>query len=144
MRKNRVVVDTNVLISAFVFGGSAKETAQEIFRSCEIYVSPQLLQEYRRTPLELEKEGKINSFQLELLVSGMAAFVYEAKLIISKEKLLVCRDKEDNMLLECCLAAKADFLVTGDKDLLEIKASRLPEQIRHLKIITPFQFLEQA
>ncbi len=42
------------------------------------------------------------------------------------------------MLLECCLAAKADFLITGDKDLLEI--SDLPFR---LKILSPREFVEQ-
>ncbi len=42
------------------------------------------------------------------------------------------------MLLECCLAAKADFLITGDKDLLEIRD--LPFS---LKILTPRDFVEE-
>ena len=41
------------------------------------------------------------------------------------------------MLLECCLAAKAKILITGDKDLLDIK--NLPFD---LKILTPKKFLE--
>jgi len=42
------------------------------------------------------------------------------------------------MLLECCLAAGADFLITGDKDLLDIKDRQLK-----LKIITPREFTKK-
>ena len=42
------------------------------------------------------------------------------------------------MLLECCLASKADFLITGDKDLLDIR--NLPF---NLKIVTPQRFIKE-
>jgi predicted nucleic acid-binding protein len=41
------------------------------------------------------------------------------------------------MLLECCLAAKADFLITGDKDLLDMQAVPFG-----LKILSPRKFME--
>ncbi|MEW6215631.1 MAG: putative toxin-antitoxin system toxin component, PIN family [Nitrospirota bacterium] len=53
--------------------------------------------------------------------------------------MLICKDAEDNMLLECCLEAKANFLITGDKDLLDIKD--LPFT---LKIMTPRKFIEEV
>jgi predicted nucleic acid-binding protein len=43
------------------------------------------------------------------------------------------------MILECCLEAKADFLITGDKDLLEME--NLPF---NLQILTPRQYLEKS
>jgi predicted nucleic acid-binding protein len=42
------------------------------------------------------------------------------------------------MLLECCFEAKADFLITGDSDLLDLED--LPF---HLKILTPREFIEE-
>ena len=117
---NKVVVDTGVLISAFVFGGTPEIAARKAFLEMEIYVSPQLLKEYRDVPLELIAEDKINHAQLKALISGIAAFVSKANVIIPKKKLLICRDVKDNMLLECCFTAKVHFLITGDKDLLTI------------------------
>ena len=43
------------------------------------------------------------------------------------------------MVLECCLAAKAEYLVTGDKDLLSLKDLPFP-----LKIVTPKNYFQQA
>jgi len=74
--------------------------------------------------------------------TGVAAFVSNAKVIIPKKKLLICRDTKDNMLLECCSMAKADFLITGDKDLLDIEISKLPKELAKLRIVTPRRFLE--
>ncbi len=42
------------------------------------------------------------------------------------------------MLLECCLESKADILISGDRDLLDIKVRPF-----HLKILTPRKFVEQ-
>jgi predicted nucleic acid-binding protein len=53
----------------------------------------------------------------------------------------ICRDEKDNMVLECCIAADADFLITGDKDLLEIEESVLRNVSSKLKIISPKGFL---
>ena len=82
-------------------------------------------------------EGKLTHGQLKTLISGLAAFATRAILVNPQRKLSVCRDAEDNMLLECCFEARARFLVSGDKDLLEIRD--LPFDLR---VLTPRQFLE--
>ena len=103
----------------------------------DIYVSPTLLQEYRETPIKLKAEGKINHQQLKALITGVAAVVLNARIVYHLKKLSICRDIEDNMILECCLAAKARVLITGDKDLIDIK--NLPFD---LEILTPQEFIE--
>lgn len=128
---------TGVLISAFVFGGTPKRAVKKAFTETFIYVSPAILKEYRETPLLLEAKGKIDHSQLKALISGIASFVSKAKLIQSK-KILICRDPEDKVLIECCLEARADFLVTGDKDLLDIR--ELPFK---LDILSPAQFVSR-
>jgi uncharacterized protein len=65
--------------------------------------------------------------------------VSRAKLVEPQRRLSLCRDPEDNMLLECCVAAGANMLITGDKDLLDIK--ELPLK---LQILTPRQYLQNA
>lgn len=107
------------------------------FKASDIYVSPQLLQEYRDTPIKLEEQGKITHQQMQALIAGIAAVVSHAKIIYPTEKLSLCRDPEDNMILECCYTAKVRILITGDKDLLE--TADLPFDIR---IMTPQAFVE--
>jgi len=130
-----------VLVSAFVFGGIPERAIKKTFAETEIWVSPQLLKEYRDTPFELEVEGKISDVQLRSLLAGIASFVVNAKVVVSKKKLSLCRDAEDNMILECCLAADVNFLITGDKDLLEVEKTRLRTKLPKLKIVSPRAFL---
>jgi putative PIN family toxin of toxin-antitoxin system len=136
-RKDRVVIDTGVLISAFVFGGVPEKAVKKASAEADLYISLALLQEYREVPLALEREGKINPLQLKALISGLASIAAKATVVYPRKKLSLCRDPEDNMLLECCLAAKANFLITGDKDLLEMRS--LPFG---LKIFSPRKFIE--
>jgi putative PIN family toxin of toxin-antitoxin system len=86
----------------------------------------------------LEDEGKIDHIQLKTLIAGIASFVKAAEIVHPRRKISLCRDAEDNMLLECCLEAKADFLITGNSDLLDLED--LPF---HLKILTPREFIEK-
>lgn len=143
MPKVRVVVDTGILISAFVFGGIPEAAIVKAFNETEIWVSPRLLKEYRDVPVGLEASGKITGVQFRALLSGIAAFVVNAKLVVPERKLSLCRDEEDNMVLDCCLAARADFLITGDKDLLKMEKTALERELPKLRIISPRAFLKQ-
>jgi uncharacterized protein len=132
------VVDTGVLVSAFAFGGIPEKAVRKAFAEAEIYVSPRLLEEYRKVPLALELRGKIDHDQLKSLLSGIASFVVAAKIVNPRSSITICRDPGDNMLLECSLAAKAEVLITSDKDLLSLE--NLPLD---LTILTPREFLEE-
>lgn len=46
------------------------------------------------------------------------------------------------MILECCLAADADFLITGDKDLLVMNETMLKAEFPKLKIVSPKTYME--
>lgn len=143
MKKNKIVIDTSVIISAFVFDGLPEKVIRVAFSLFEIYVSPQVLFEYKETPIKLLTESKINSYQFEVLIEGIATFVSKSILVYPKKDLTLCRDPKDNIILECCLAPNADFLVTGDKDLLEIEKPVLSKELQTLEIISPAKFLEK-
>jgi putative PIN family toxin of toxin-antitoxin system len=143
-RKERTVVDTGVLISAFVFGGIPKEALFYLFKKTEIWISPDILNEYREVPLELEEAGKISHDQFKVLIAGIAAFIMNAQVAYPSKLLSICRDPEDNMILEVCLAAKADYLITGDRDLVEIEPRSLRSiGLEKLKILNPRDFLSK-
>jgi len=131
-----VVIDTGVLVSAFVFGGVPAKAVKKAFAEADIFVSPELLQEYRDVPGELYEKEKIDDQQFQALIAGIATIVSDAAVAIPRKKLLLCRDPEDNMVLECCLATHADILITGDKDLLDIGAIPFP-----LLILTAGQYV---
>jgi putative PIN family toxin of toxin-antitoxin system len=63
------------------------------------------------------------------LISEVAQLVTPTSLVSG-----VCRDPDDDQILSCALSAKADYLVTGDIDLLELK------EFRGIKILNPGAF----
>jgi putative PIN family toxin of toxin-antitoxin system len=125
-----------VLISAFAFGGTPRDAVRKAAAEDLIFVSSDLLKEYREVPAALAKRGKIDNRQFLALISGIAAVVANASMVHPKKRLRICRDPKDDMLLECCLTAKADLLVTGDLDLLSI--SDLPFAV---DIVTSAEYL---
>jgi putative PIN family toxin of toxin-antitoxin system len=132
------------LVSAFAFGGKPYESVSRALSEAEIWVSPDLLTEYRQVPIELEAVEKITREQITALVAGIAAFVSEAHLCAPKKPLLICRDPEDNMLLERCLAAHAEVLITGNRDFLEISRTSLRAAgLRRLRILRPASYLRR-
>lgn len=128
-----------MLISAFVFGGVPEKAVKKAISESDIYTSLALLKEYRDTPIELFNEGKIDRQQLKALIAGIASLAAKAKIINPKKTFIICRDPEDNMLLDCCFAADASVLITGDKDLLDINI--LPFE---LKIMKPRDFIKEG
>jgi len=129
-------------VSAFAFGGTPYLAISRLLVDTEIWVSPDLLDEYRQVPGELEHSGKISREQTKSLLAGIAAFVSEATVCNPRRRVLLCRDPEDNMFLECCLAADAALLITGDRDLLDIPRNALQAAgLRKLRILRPNQYL---
>jgi putative PIN family toxin of toxin-antitoxin system len=128
-------------VSAFAFGGKPYEAVSRALSEAAIWVSRELLTEYRQVPIELEASQKITREQTMALVARIAAFVSEAYLCNPKKRLLICRDSEDNMILECCLAARAELLITGDRDLLEVPRTSLRAAgLRRLRILRPASY----
>ena len=124
-------------MSAFAFGGTPRTAVRKAFTESEISVSPELLKEYRDVPSLLHSEGKITDQQFTILISGIAAVVAVARLVHPKRRIKMCRDPADDMVLECCLASGADYLITGDRDLLSVQD--LPFS---LKIMTPRAYVD--
>ena len=103
---------------------------KKAFAEADIYLSPPILKEYRDAPLFLSAEGKIDSVQLQGLISGIASFVANARIVYPQKRIFVCRDPKDNMLLEA--AAEAEGHRVGK--LVHVQQSledRIPFLVRH-------------
>ena len=130
----RVVIDTNVLISSIFFGGSPLKLIDEIENRNYIttYVSQEIILEYqlvfrrlqKKYPNKIIDEDKINRI------------LDSSNLIYVSSNLQLCRDVKDNKFINCALSAKADYLITGDNDLLVLK------KINNVSVITIAEFLK--
>lgn len=124
---NKVVLDTNMFLSAFLFNGHTKIIFDIIFANkLRLYVSSELRNEVLNKMEKYEATEQVKS-------DAMYFFHERSTTIKPKIKLNICRDPKDNFLLELAETAKADYLITRDKDLLSLPNSAW----RKTKIITP-------
>ena len=130
----RVVLDTNVLLSALVFPGSKPDHVLQRVRGgeVELFLSSFILAELERI---LRDKFRLTKRQMDdrvTVIRRMAAIVEPTERIA----LVVAKD-DDNRILECAVAVRADDLVTGDKEhLLPLRS------IGTTQIVTPAAFLE--
>jgi uncharacterized protein len=131
----RAVFDTNVLISALLFENSTP--AQAFFSAIangEILLSIALVNEIHHILYRPKFDHYINDAERE---DFMLALVEKATLVDVTEEVRVCRDPKDNMILELAVSGKADVIVTGDTDLLNLNP------FREIAILNPQTFLAQ-
>ena len=129
-RKPKVVVDTNVFVSALLGSKTCNFIYEELKRdSFDLIISPQLL-------LEIERVLKNKIFELtdEEIRDLFALLKRKILLVPSETNVEVCRDPKDNCVLECAIAGRVDVIVTRDKDLLILSP------FCNISIITPSKF----
>jgi putative PIN family toxin of toxin-antitoxin system len=135
----KVVVDANVLVSA-LFGGIPRKAFLRALRTCDVYISPEIRQEISCLPDELA--GKLDRSGIRRLRSIVSNLLSHAKEVVPAKKIDLSRDKKDNAYLNLCLRVRADVLLTGDKDLLEIPPKKLKTiGLNRLTIVSPDLFL---
>jgi predicted nucleic acid-binding protein len=90
-------------------------------------------------------ENKLGRSGIRRLRSIVLNLLSASKEVASGKKIELSRDKKDNAYLNLCLRVRADFLLTGDKDLLEISPEKLkPSGLNRLKIVWPDVFLSES
>ena len=128
----RIFADTNVLVSAFTARGLCAELLEIIFADHQLITGEIVLNELERVLIK-----KLNVPQNKVSKTLLFLRKYQIEPIPHKPSDVKVRDEDDQWVLESALRAKADILVTGDKDLLVISKS-----ISQLKIILPRGFWE--
>jgi putative PIN family toxin of toxin-antitoxin system len=88
--------------------------------------------------------SKLGEEKTGYLLTLWGRFQSHCTILAPKGKTAICRDPKDDAYLHLCIAAKADFLVTGDKDLLAVDPGSVAVLPDGLKIVTPRQFLEKG
>jgi putative PIN family toxin of toxin-antitoxin system len=113
----RVVFDTNIYISAFAIpGGNADEAYVEAIRGkAELFTSVAILTETARV-LQTKfdwTEDKVRDALHDISET--------ATVLRPRPSLRLLKDEPDNRILECAVAAHAQWIVTGDRHLLALK-----------------------
>ena len=138
MQKIKAVIDTNVLVSGIISAKGAprkilelakKETFQAVTSvSINHEVLDVLHRDYIYTKYHLNED----------IIDDIAAFLYEGTLITSDsvEISKIRKDPEDNMFIGCAIEGDADYIVSGDKHLLNLK------HYQNIKIVDAKGFLD--
>ena len=112
----RVVFDTNILISAFLFSGKPMQLFELArSRALQLLPSPRILAEFAsclRIKFGWEDED---------IADAIRTIGYSAELVKPFGKIDVLSNGADNRILECAVEGKADYVVSGDRHLLELK-----------------------
>ncbi len=133
MMNKRFVLDTNVLVSGLLIKNSSSFQAIKIAEKQGIILySEEIL-------LEINQVLNRKKFDKYLTIEERQNFILKllekAELVQIKEKITICRDSKDNKFLELAVSGKADFIITGDNDLLVLYP------FRNIEIITVNDFL---
>ncbi|MCX5915289.1 MAG: putative toxin-antitoxin system toxin component, PIN family [Deltaproteobacteria bacterium] len=137
----KVVIDANVMISA-AFGGKPLEAVGRALKEHDVFVSTSILQELDEVLKRLSK--KLSAEQIHYLQERLGQLIKVAHRIPISKHLSLSRDAKDDHYLSLCKEAQADFLITGDKDLLNLPPDALKKKGIFCQIINPASFLEIA
>jgi putative PIN family toxin of toxin-antitoxin system len=127
-----VVIDTNVMVSAYL--GGSLEAIIVAWRAGKfaLIVSNQVVSEY----LDVLSRPKFKIAHDEL-DSFAALILSKAEFVLPEENIhVVAADPSDNKFIEAAVAGQADYILSGDKHLLDIK------EFQGIPIIAPRAFLD--
>lgn len=129
----RVVLDTNVVVSAVLLAGSVPRQAfDKALAEGTVLVSAPVVLELA----DVLGRERLNKYLLEEeRMRFLVALLKETELVEVTETVTECRDAKDNKFLELAVSGKADYIVSGDQDLLVLTP------FRGITVLTPAQFL---
>jgi len=129
----RLVIDNNVVISSIFWdkGNPHKVINLAIENKISNFTSPKMLQELVKVLREKFKQPE------EIIQRQLSLVANYSKIVRPNIKIKVVKDDpKDDMVLECAETANAEYIVSGDNHLLNLK------QFKGIKILTPKQFLD--
>ena len=135
IKKPKAVIDTNIFISALLGSSNAGRIIDKFTGGkFDLIISKDILDEL----IEVISRKKFsNIFRPEDVKKLISLLEADAKITTTGRKISsACKDPKDHIVLACAVEGNADYIITGDSDLLEISP------FNRIKIITLSQFLK--
>jgi len=133
MKNKRIVLDTNLWISFLISRNLSKLDPIIEKGKITLLFSKESFEEFVNVVERPKFKRFFTKKDIEQIVSLFDLF---GELVIVKSDVKICRDQKDNFLLNLSIDGKADFLVTGDNDLLVLK------KINTTKILKMTEFID--
>ena len=136
-----MVIDANIVISSLIGGGILSTALFLALNNGSVYRPPEMEKELFAFLEELEKQASKKGYpfsekQRKYVKKFFTDFLKETMLHRPLQIQNFSRDKADNVYIAVALETKAQFLITGDKDLLTLK-----KQFETLNIVNPREFV---
>lgn len=129
----KIVIDTNVIVSAMFFGGKPRQLVELLVKhKFQSFASAEIVNEYQDTASELCARYPKKPVHLPL-----TAIVTAMNIIETTSDISVCRDPDDDKFINCALDSNCSYIISGDNDLLTIK------NYNGIKIVTVAEFFHQ-
>lgn len=126
------MLDTNVIVSALVFGGVPAEIVLRVVSGKLVGIASHEL---------VDEAVRVLSQKLGFSESDVGAFRKlmrkSFRIVHPKKRISILRDEPDNRVLEAAIEGRCMFVITGDKELLKTAT------YRSIAIVTPRQFIER-
>ena len=129
----KIVIDTNVVISGTFFGGHPRKVLEAVVeRTVQAAATDKIIEEYNEI-VRLMIDRKQGTLKKNIL----DPFLFQLEIVDPVSNVEVCRDPDDNKFIECAVDSKAVYIVSGDKDLLDIK------EYQGIEIMTAAEFCKK-
>ena len=129
----RVIIDTNLWISFLITNNLNILSELFLFERFQIIFSDELFNEF----LDVARRPKFKKYfdekSVQLLIENISE---KLEFIEVASAITICRDHKDNFILALSIDGNADYIVTGDKDLLSLNG------FKDKKIITINEFIK--
>jgi putative PIN family toxin of toxin-antitoxin system len=128
-------LDANIFVSAFIWGGKPRLITNRYVQMVDmLFISGEIIDEIRYV-LRMPKFD-LSKRRFDDIIENIETHGRMVN-IISKHRVTgVCRDPYDDMYLECAIAAGADYIISGDRDLLDLK------EYGGVKIVSAREYLD--
>jgi hypothetical protein len=128
----KVVLDTNIFISAIVFGGKPRNILEYIIQDrIKLFISEEILDEISG----ILSGGKFR-YPPQIVHTIVTQLESISEMVYPKVKIKEIKDDpDDNKFLECAVTGNADFIISGDAHLLKLGT------YKGIRIISPAEFL---
>ena len=118
--KTRVVLDTNVVLSALVFGGGAAGRLRTAWQSGAFAPLVSTATAHELVRVLAYPKFRLSAADREELLGDYLPYTTTVRIPSSPPNVPECRDPFDVMFLELAVVGKARMLITGDRDLLAL------------------------
>ena len=131
----KIVVDTNVLVSSSFWYGSSDRIMNMVEQEkVKLFLSRHILKEFVTVLAYDEIQKKVADKKLEMKRT-IDKIISLSTIIEPNEKIFVCEDVDDNIILECALEGKVNCIRNHDDQLLKLR------EFRGIRIVAPEEFL---